>query len=191
MIVAAAPPASVAVSGLGKAYRIYDRPVDRLKEMMWLGRRAFGRDFWALRDVTFSVAPGESYGIIGRNGSGKSTLLQLVARTLAPTTGELGVRGRVAALLELGSGFNPEFTGRENVFLNGAILGLGEAEMAARLEDILAFAEIGEFVDQPVKSYSSGMALRLLLQANPARAPRSFFSFRFSRCRVNSREEYN
>jgi lipopolysaccharide transport system ATP-binding protein len=158
-----APEAEIAISvrRASKMYRIYDRPQDRLKQMLWRGRRAYGREFWALRDVSFEVRKGETVGIIGRNGSGKSTLLQIIAGTLAPTSGEVRVNGRVAALLELGSGFNPEFTGRENVFLNGAILGIARAEMEQRYAEIAAFADIGEFIEQPVKFYSSGMVVRL------------------------------
>jgi ABC-type polysaccharide/polyol phosphate transport system ATPase subunit len=156
-------PAEVAISirDVGKMYRIYDQPQDRLKQMLWRGRRTYGRDFWALRGVSFEVRRGESVGIIGRNGSGKSTLLQIIAGTLAPTQGQVRVDGSVAALLELGSGFNPEFTGRENVFLNGAILGVERAEMERRFDQIAAFADIGSFIDQPVKIYSSGMMVRL------------------------------
>jgi len=146
---------------VGKCYQIYERPQDRLKQMLWRGRRRFYREFWALREVSFTVRHGETVGVIGRNGSGKSTLLKLLCGTLAPTTGTLAVRGRVAALLELGTGFNPEFTGRENVYLNAAILGLDDAEIEHYLPEILAFADIGEFIDQPVKTYSSGMAVRL------------------------------
>jgi ABC-type polysaccharide/polyol phosphate transport system ATPase subunit len=152
---------AIAVNGLGKMYRIYRRPLERLKQMLCLGQRAYGREFWALRAVSLNVRRGEAVGIIGRNGSGKSTLLQILAGTLAPTEGTVETGGRVAALLELGSGFNPEFTGRENVFLNGAILGLSRAEMEARYERIVAFADIGEFIDQPIKIYSSGMLVRL------------------------------
>lgn len=148
--------------GVGKMYRIYDRPQDRLKQMLlWRLGRSYGQEFWALRDVSFEVHRGETVGIIGRNGSGKSTLLQIIAGTLAPTTGDVTVSGRVAALLELGSGFNPEFTGRENVFMNAAILGLSPAEVAARFDAIAAFADIGPFLEQPVKLYSSGMLMRL------------------------------
>ncbi len=147
--------------GLGKAYQIYSRPVDRLKQMLWRGRRRFYEEFWALRGVDFDVQRGETVGVIGRNGAGKSTLLQLVCGTVAPTEGTLEVRGRVAALLELGSGFNQEFTGRENVFVNGALLGLSEAQMRARFDAIAAFADIGDFIDQPVRTYSSGMQARL------------------------------
>ena len=146
---------------IGKCYHIYERPQDRLKQMLWRGRRRFYREFWALREVSFTVRRGETVGVIGRNGSGKSTLLKMLCGTLTPTTGTLAVRGRVAALLELGTGFNPEFTGRENVYLNAAILGLDDAEIEHYLPEILAFADIGEFIDQPVKTYSSGMAVRL------------------------------
>jgi ABC-type polysaccharide/polyol phosphate transport system ATPase subunit len=152
---------AVSASGLGKMYRIYQRPQDRLKQMLWRGRRNYGREFWALRDISLEVRRGEALGIIGRNGSGKSTLLQILAGTLTPTEGSVETKGRVAALLELGSGFNPEFTGRENVFLNGAILGLSRAEMGARYEHIVEFADIGDFIDQPTKIYSSGMLVRL------------------------------
>ena len=152
----------LSVHNVGKMYRIYDRPQDRLKHMLlWRFGRHYGREFWALRNVSFEVRRGETVGIIGRNGSGKSTLLQIIAGTLAPTEGEVLVKGRVAALLELGSGFNPEFTGRENVYLNGAILGLSREEIDARFDDIAAFADIGEFIEQPVKVYSSGMYARL------------------------------
>lgn len=166
------PPHPLTVAALSKRYELYARPVDRLLQTMFRGRRQFFREFWALRDVSFSLAPGQVLGVVGRNGSGKSTLLQLVAGTLAPTAGEVAIEGRVAALLELGSGFNPEFTGRENVFLNGAILGLTHAEVRERLPGILAFADIDDFVDHPVKTYSSGMALRLAFAVATAVAPR-------------------
>jgi len=163
---------ALTVAGLSKRYELYARPVDRLLQTLFRGRRQFFREFWALRDVTFGLAPGQVLGVVGRNGSGKSTLLQLVAGTLAPTSGEVSTSGRVSALLELGSGFNPEFTGRENVFLNGAILGLTHGEVRDRLPAILAFADIDDFVDRPVKTYSSGMALRLAFAVATAVAPR-------------------
>jgi len=146
---------------LGKCYQIYDNPKARLKQALWRGRRQYFGEFWALRHVTFEVKRGESLGIIGRNGSGKSTLLQLICGTLTPTEGSIQSIGRIAALLELGSGFNPEFTGLENVHLNASMLGLSREETEARMEDILAFADIGDFAYQPVKSYSSGMTVRL------------------------------
>jgi lipopolysaccharide transport system ATP-binding protein len=147
--------------GLGKAYPIYRRPEDRLKQLLWGRRRRYYEEFWAVRDVNLSVGRGETAGIIGRNGSGKSTLLQMICGTLRPSAGDVRVRGRVAAMLELGSGFNPEFTGRENVRLGASILGLGREEIEARFESIAAFADIGAFMDQPLKHYSSGMHARL------------------------------
>ncbi|MCB1844586.1 MAG: ABC transporter ATP-binding protein [Halioglobus sp.] len=151
----------ISVDGLGKNYQVFARPQDRFLQMLARGRRRYYTEFSALRDVSFSVAPGETVGIIGRNGSGKSTLLQLICGTLQQTSGEVSVRGRVAALLELGTGFNPEFTGRENVALYASILGLDDAAIAARFDSIVSFADIGEFLDQPVKTYSSGMVVRL------------------------------
>ena len=150
---------------LGKSYSLYERSGDRLKQLLWGRWRRTGkpyfRDFWALKGVNFAIRPGEVVGIVGRNGAGKSTLLQMVCGTLAPTTGDLKVKGRVAALLELGAGFNPDFTGLENIYMNAAILGLSQAQVDARLEGILAFADIGDFIRQPVKTYSSGMYMRL------------------------------
>lgn len=159
----------IRVDRLSKCYQIYDRPHDRLKQFVaprlrsMLGRQPvnYFREFWALRDVSFNVGRGETVGIIGRNGSGKSTLLQMICGTLMPTSGTVDTHGRVAALLELGAGFNPEFTGRENVFLNAMVLGLSQAEIEARFDDIAAFADIGQFIEQPVKHYSSGMYARL------------------------------
>ena len=153
--------AAISVTGLGKCYQIYRQPQDRLKQFLWRGRRQYFREFWALRDVNFNVMPGEVMGIVGRNGSGKSTLLQLVCGTLTPTQGEVRVEGRIAALLELGAGFNPEFTGRENVFMSAALMGMGKEEVEARFDEIAAFADIGDFIEQPVKTYSSGMYVRL------------------------------
>jgi lipopolysaccharide transport system ATP-binding protein len=161
--------AAIRVDGLGKCYHIYETPRDRLKQMvlprlcglLGLKEKSYFKEFWAVQSVSFEVKRGESVGIIGRNGSGKSTLLQIICGTLNPTQGSVHTRGRIAALLELGSGFNPEFTGRENVFLNASVLGLSQSEIASRYEQIVSFAEIGSFVDQPVKTYSSGMMVRL------------------------------
>jgi lipopolysaccharide transport system ATP-binding protein len=146
---------------VSKSYCIYEAPGDRLRELAFFGRRSLHREFQALRELSFSVRRGEVFCIIGENGSGKSTSLQLVAGILQPTSGEVRVSGRVAALLELGAGFNPEFSGRENVYLNAAILGLTKREIDRRYPLIQEFAEIGSFIDQPVKTYSSGMAMRL------------------------------
>lgn len=155
-------PSVIEVQGLGKSYQRYRRPLDRLWQALWprAGTRA-AEEFWPLREVTFSMRQGEALGIVGVNGAGKSTLLQLVAGTLRPSAGQVRTRGRVAALLELGSGFNPEFTGRENVFLNAATLGLSKREIEARFDAIVDFAGIGAHIDQPVKTYSSGMFVRL------------------------------
>lgn len=152
---------AVEVRGLAKHYRLYDRPHHRLLQMLWMGRRRYFRDFTALQDVNFELERGQTLGIIGHNGAGKSTLLQLICGTLEPTAGQVQVRGRLSALLELGAGFNPEFTGRENMAISAAILGLSPQELAERSDEILAFADIGDHIDQPVKTYSSGMFVRL------------------------------
>ncbi len=154
--------AVVEVKKLGKCYQIYEKPHHRLLQML-LARagKLFYREFWALKDISFCIPKGKVFGILGKNGAGKSTLLQILCGTLAPSFGEVRVHGRVAALLELGSGFNPEFTGIENIYMNAQILGLSRDEVDARLSDILAFADIGDFVHQPVKTYSSGMFARL------------------------------
>jgi ABC-type polysaccharide/polyol phosphate transport system ATPase subunit len=152
---------AVEFQGVSKSYAIYDAPGDRLKELLTLNRVKRHRDFWALHDVSFQVKRGETFCIVGENGSGKSTLLQMVAGILHPTSGTVGIDGRVSALLELGAGFNPEFSGRDNVYLNGSILGLTTRQIDQRYSDIAAFAEIGSFLDQPVKTYSSGMVVRL------------------------------
>jgi len=160
---------AIRVSNLSKCYQIYDTPRDRLKQFVVPRLKSLAgqaptqyfREFWALQDVSFEVKKGETVGIIGRNGSGKSTLLQIICGTLSPTSGSVETRGRIAALLELGSGFNPEFTGRDNVYMNAAVLGLSREEVDACFDHIAAFADIGEFIDQPVKTYSSGMVVRL------------------------------
>ena len=160
---------SIRVEGLSKRYEIYSHPAHRLKQMilpraqraMRRSARTYFNEFWALRDVGFAVRKGETVGIVGRNGSGKSTLLQMICGTLNPTLGTVAVNGRVAALLELGAGFNPEFTGRENVRLSGLLYGLSELELNARFDAILDFAEIDDFIERPVKTYSSGMYVRL------------------------------
>lgn len=163
------PTIAIAAERLGKCYEIFERPADRLKQMLL--RRSFGRPFWALQDVSFTVRKGEALGVVGHNGAGKSTLLQILAGALKPTTGEAMLRGRVASLLELGSGFLPDFTGRENVFVNGTALGLSTREVEQRLDEIRDFAEIGEFFDQPVKTYSSGMFVRLAFAVQACLSP--------------------
>jgi lipopolysaccharide transport system ATP-binding protein len=177
----------ISVKNVSKAYRIWENPASRLTAPLlettggilpgapgrWLKSRAAKsyRDFWALKDVSFELNRGEAVGIIGRNGSGKSTLLQIIAGTLQPTEGKVKVNGRVAALLELGSGFNPEFTGRENVYLNATVLGLSRAEIDQRFDSVAAFADIGDFIEQPVKTYSSGMIVRLAFAVSVAVRP--------------------
>jgi lipopolysaccharide transport system ATP-binding protein len=155
------PDPAVEFSNVSKSYSIYAAPGDRLKELITFQTRRYHTEFWALRDVSFEVGRGETFCVVGENGSGKSTLLQICAGIMAPSSGTAVSNGRVAALLELGSGFNPEFSGRDNVYLNGAILGLSSKDMDRRLPEIEAFAEIGAFINQPVKTYSSGMIVRL------------------------------
>jgi teichoic acid transport system ATP-binding protein len=152
---------AIIARNLGKCYHIFRDPKERLKQAFWRGRRRFSRDFWALRNISLQIKKSQSVGIIGQNGSGKSTLLQILAGAMIPTTGEARIQGSVASLLELGTGFNMDFTGRENAFFNGAIVGISREEMEHRIEEIIQFAEIGEFIDQPVKTYSSGMYVRL------------------------------
>lgn len=152
---------AIEVKNLTKIYQIYEKPIDRLKQSLTISEKKYYREFSALQGINFTVQKGQTFGIVGQNGSGKSTLLQMLAHTLNPTNGEIKVNGRVAALLELGSGFNPEYTGRENVYLNGSILGVSKEEMDKRFSEIEQFADIGDFIDQPVKTYSSGMYVRL------------------------------
>lgn len=152
---------ALSLDSISKCYRLFAKPQDRLKQMLFRGRRKYYTEFWALKDVSFEIKKGDCVGILGRNGAGKSTLLQVITGVLAPSAGSLAVEGKVAALLELGTGFNPEFTGRENVFLNGSILGFSQEQIRERYQDIINFADIGNFIDQPVKTYSSGMMVRL------------------------------
>lgn len=157
--------AVIDVRDVRKKYRLFESPADRLREAFHPWRRRYHREFWALNGVSLSVPPGCTLGVLGRNGSGKSTLLQVICGILRPTEGSVRVNGRIAALLELGAGFNPEFTGRDNVLLNGAIMGVDRAEMLERMPEIEAFADVGEFFDQPVKTYSSGMYVRVAFAA--------------------------
>ena len=151
----------ISARGLSKSYRLFGHPGDRVKQFLSFGLKHYHREFAALKDISFDIRKGETVGIIGRNGSGKSTLLQLICGILKPSAGTLQVNGRISALLELGAGFNPEFTGRENVYFQGALMGFTKAQMDKRFADVAAFADIGEFIDQPVRIYSSGMFLRL------------------------------
>lgn len=154
-------PFAIHAAGLSKCYQLYNHPRDRLKQFLWRGRRQFFRELWALHHLDLTVTQGEVVGVVGQNGSGKSTLLQLICGTLTPTSGKIQVNGRIAALLELGAGFNPEFTGRENIYMSATILGLSTAEIEHRFDDIVTFSGIRDFIDQPVKTYSSGMFVRL------------------------------
>lgn len=157
---------AISVKNLTKTYRIFGHPGDRIKQALTFGRMRFHQEFTALKDVSFEIKKGEAVGIIGRNGSGKSTLLQLICGILKPTSGEVQVNGRISALLELGAGFNPEFTGRENVYFQGAVMGFSREDMEHRFDDVAAFADIREFMDQPVRTYSSGMYVRLAFAVN-------------------------
>ena len=154
-------PGAIEIERASRRFRVYPQPVRTLKELLVARRRSRGTDVWALRDVSASIAPGEAVGLIGRNGSGKTTLLRLVAGIIRPTSGTVAVEGRVGSLLELGAGFHPEFTGRENVYLNGAILGLKRDVIRRHMEEIVAFAELERFIDVPVRTYSAGMYMRL------------------------------
>lgn len=156
---------AIEVSNVTKIYKLYNSPKDRLREVFSINGKKFHQTFHALNDVSFNVEKGQHIGIIGQNGSGKSTMLKIICGVLQPTNGSVKVNGRIAALLELGAGFNPEFSGRENVYMNGALMGFNRDEMDRRFPDIEAFAEIGEFIDQPVKTYSSGMFVRLAFAA--------------------------
>lgn len=152
---------AIKVADVTKVYRLYEKPIDRLKESMSISHKNYHRDFYALNQLSFHVKKGETVGIIGTNGSGKSTILKIITGVLTPTTGEVAVDGKISALLELGAGFNMDYTGIENIYMNGTMMGYTKKEMDAKLQDILDFAEIGDFVYQPVKTYSSGMFVRL------------------------------
>jgi ABC-type polysaccharide/polyol phosphate transport system ATPase subunit len=151
----------VELINVSKKYNIYDHPADRLKEILTRNRKCLHREYWALRDINLTFKSGDTTALIGPNGSGKSTLLQIIANILQPTSGTVSINGRITAILELGSGFQSEYTGRENAMLNGMILGISESEMRERMDSIAEFAEIGDFLDQPIKTYSSGMVVRL------------------------------
>ena len=152
---------AISVRDVTKVYRLYDKPIDRLKESMSISHKNYHRDFYALSGLSFQVKKGETVGIIGTNGSGKSTILKIITGVLTPTTGQVDVNGKISALLELGAGFNMDYTGIENIYMNGTMMGYTKKEMDAKLQDILDFADIGEFIHQPVKTYSSGMFVRL------------------------------
>lgn len=152
---------AIKVQNLTKVYKLYDKPIDRLKEALHPLKKKYHKDSYALNDVSFEIKKGETVGIIGKNGAGKSTLLKIITGVLTPTSGHVHVNGRIASLLELGAGFNPEYTGIENIYLQGTLMGYSHEEMKAKVDEILAFADIGDFVYQPVKMYSSGMFARL------------------------------
>lgn len=149
------------IKHLNKVYNLYDKPIDRLKEVLSPTHKCYHREHYALNDISLEIKKGESVGIVGKNGSGKSTLLKIITGVLNPTSGEINVKGKISALLELGAGFNPEYTGIENIYLNGTMMGYSKAEMDEKVDDIIAFADIGDFINQPVKTYSSGMFARL------------------------------
>lgn len=152
---------AIRINSLSKIYKLYDKPIDRLKETLSPRHKSYHKDFYALNDISLTIKKGETVGVIGKNGAGKSTLLKIITGVLSPSAGSVEINGRISSLLELGAGFNPEYTGIENIYLNGTIMGLSKEETDARLDDILAFADIGDFAYQPVKTYSSGMYVRL------------------------------
>lgn len=152
---------AIEIENVTKIYKLYDKPIDRLKEAMSVSHREYHKDFYALSQISFTVEKGQTVGIIGTNGSGKSTILKIITGVLTPTTGNVSVNGKISALLELGAGFNMDYTGIENIYMNGTMMGFSRKEMDAKLDDILEFADIGDFVYQPVKTYSSGMFVRL------------------------------
>ncbi|MDQ1245236.1 MAG: lipopolysaccharide transport system ATP-binding protein, partial [Campylobacterota bacterium] len=152
---------AIKVQNLTKTYKLYDKPIDRLKESLHPFKKKYHREFYALNDVSFEIKKGETVGIVGKNGSGKSTLLKIITGVLTPTSGKISVHGKISAILELGAGFNPEMTGLENVYLNTSINGMSKKETDSKIKEIVEFAELGEFINQPVKTYSSGMKARL------------------------------
>jgi lipopolysaccharide transport system ATP-binding protein len=151
----------VEATNLGKRYKLFDHPIDQVKEFLILGKKKYHREFWALRDVSFNMKKGESFGVIGENGAGKSTLLKIITGVTKPTTGSIETRGKVGALLDLGTGFHPEYTGRENIFLSGSVMGLSESEIRDILPEIIEFSDLSDFIDRPVRTYSTGMYIRL------------------------------
>ena len=157
---------AITVKDVTKVYRLYDKPIDRLKESLSLTHKSYHKDFYALNGLSFNVEKGQTVGIIGTNGSGKSTILKIITGVLTPTTGQVDVEGKISALLELGAGFNMDYTGIENIYMNGTMMGYSRKEMDEKLQDILDFADIGDFVYQPVKTYSSGMFVRLAFALN-------------------------
>lgn len=162
---------AISVKNLTKVYKVFDKPIDRVKESLHPFGKRYSKDFYALNDVSFEIKKGETLGIIGKNGAGKSTLLKILTGVLTPSSGEVNINGKVASLLELGAGFNPDMTGRENIYLNGSLMGYSEEEMESRVPAIIEFADIGDFIDQPVKMYSSGMFARLAFSVNIAVEP--------------------
>lgn len=152
---------AIKVENLSKIYKLYDKPIERMKEALSISKKKYSRNHYALKDISFEVQKGEVIGIIGTNGSGKSTILKIITGVLNPTSGRVEVNGKISALLELGAGFNPEYTGMENIYLNGTMMGYSKEEMESKVQPILDFADIGEFINQPVKTYSSGMFARL------------------------------
>jgi ABC-type polysaccharide/polyol phosphate transport system ATPase subunit len=152
---------AISIQNLTKIYPLYDKPQDRFKEALSPFRKSYHRDFYAMRDVDIEIRRGETVGIVGKNGAGKSTLLKMITGVLTPSSGTIEIKGRIASLLELGAGFNPEMTGLENIYLNGTLMGFSDKEMDSKIEAILKFADIGDFIHQPVKMYSSGMFARL------------------------------
>ena len=152
---------AIKVQNLTKTYKLYDKPIDRLKESLHPLKKKYHKEFYALNNVSFEIKKGETVGIIGKNGSGKSTLLKIITGVLTPTAGRVSIHGKISAILELGAGFNPEMTGLENIYLNTSINGMNKAQTDKKIDEIVAFAELGEFIHQPIKTYSSGMKARL------------------------------